>query len=76
MRCYVFLHLEFAFIAADSQKEVLEVLVGTHYPLPEKHRAGSMKPKHPCQQGENRAVRDGRDRFLHFLKEENNDNVS
>lgn len=69
----VFLYLEFAFMAADAQKEVL---VGTHYPLPEKCCAGSTKLKHPCQGGENRAVRDGRDRFLHFLKEENNDKVS
>lgn len=68
-----FLYLEFAFMAADAQKEVL---VGTHCLLPEKHCAGSAKPKHPCQGGENRAVRDGRDHFLHFLKEENNDNVS
>lgn len=70
----VFLHLEFGFMAADAQKEVpIAVPIA---PLPEKRCAGSTKPKHPCQGGENRAVRDGRDRFLHFLKEENNDNVS
>lgn len=62
-----------AFMAAGRQTEVV---ISSPCLLPENHREGSLKSKHPCQGGENKTGRDGRDRFLCFRKEENNDRVS
>ena len=61
--------LDVAFMAAGRQTTVLISSC-----LPENHRGGSLKSKHPCQGGE--TGRDGRDRFLCFRTEKNNDGVS
>lgn len=53
-----------------------KVLISNPCPLPENHCGGSLKSKHPCQGGENWTGRDGRDRFLCFREEKNNDRVS
>lgn len=62
-----------AFVAAGRQTKVL---ISSPCPLPENHYAGSLTSKHPCQGGENKTERDGRDCFLCFRKEKNNDRVS
>lgn len=64
--------LDVAFMAAGRQTTVL--ISCPPCPLPENHRGGSLKSKHPCQGGETGG--DGRDRFLCFRKEKNNDGVS
>lgn len=66
-----FFSCSFPNLLTTAQREPLS---GTHYhPLPVQE-VPSLNI--PGQGGENRAVRDGRDRFLRFLQQENNDGVS
>lgn len=60
-------------MAAGGQTNVL---ISTHCPLPENDCTGSLKSKHPCNGEGSKTGRAGRDRFLNFCEEENNDRVS
>lgn len=52
-----------------------KVIISHSHPLPENLCGGNLTSKHPSQGGENKTGRDGRDPFLCFLKEKNNDKV-